>query len=292
MRIGIIGAGRVGCSLSFALSERGLPSGMYSRNPVSAEFAAQIPCCSVFDNLTRLVESSDTVFITVPDSSIRAVASSIAQSCGVRGLSGKVFLHCSGALSSEVLECIRNAGGKTGSLHPIQTFPDRKTSRENMFGIYFGFEGSIEAEAASKEIVDLLDGIILKVDEGTKSLYHAAACVLSNYMVTLSHIAARMLECAGIERETGIKAFAPLMQSTLGNINKLGSAEALTGPISRGDSGTISAHLEALERQLPDELELYKSLGRATVVLALEKGTINEEVALELRLLFGKSGGV
>jgi len=211
------------------------------------------------------------------------------QACKINGLSGRVFLHCSGALSSEALECIRSAGGWTGSLHPIQTFPDRKTSWENMFGIYFGFEGSIEAEAASKEIVDLLDGTILMVDEGAKSLYHAAACVLSNYMATLSHTAARMLECAGIERETGIKAFAPLLQSTLENINKLGSVKALTGPISRGDSGTISAHLEALERQLPDELNLYKSLGRATVLLALEKGTINGEMALELMRLLGGS---
>jgi predicted short-subunit dehydrogenase-like oxidoreductase (DUF2520 family) len=289
MHIGIIGAGRVGCSLAFALSHRGLPSGMYSRNPASAEFTAQIPCCSIFEDLIQLVESSDTVFITVPDSAIRTVACDIAQSSGISGLSGKVFLHCSGALSSEVLENIRNEGGWTGSLHPIQTFPDRKTSWKNFFGIYFGFEGSIEAEAASKEIAELLDGTILRVDESSKSLYHAAACVLSNYMVTLSHTAARMLERAGIDRETGFRAFAPLLHGTLENINKLGSIEALTGPISRGDSGTIAVHLEALERQLPDETELYKSLGRATVLLALEKGTIDEDGALELMRLLGGS---
>jgi predicted short-subunit dehydrogenase-like oxidoreductase (DUF2520 family) len=289
MRIGIIGAGRVGCSLAFALSDRKLSTCIYGRNPASAEFAAQIPCCSISEDLPHLVEASDTVFIAVPDSSIKAVAFRIVQSSGLSGLKDKVFLHCSGALSSEVLECIRKEGGWTGSLHPIQSFPDRQASWKNMFGIYFGFEGLPEAEAASKEVVDLLDGTMLKINKSSKCLYHTAACVLSNYMVTLSHTAARMLEHAGIDRETGSRAFAPLLQSTLENINRLGSVEALTGPISRGDSATIAAHLEALEQQMPDETELYRSLGRETVLLALEKGTIDEDKAEELRWLLGIS---
>lgn len=289
MRIGIIGAGRVGCSLALALSDRKLPIGIYGRNPASVEFAAQIPYCNISEDLTHLVEASDTVFITVPDSSIQAVALGIVSSSGPGGLVGKVFLHCSGALSSGVLECIGSEGGCTGSLHPIQTFPDRTASWKNMLGIYFGFEGMLEAEAASKEIVGLLNGTMLTVNEGSKSLYHAAACVLSNYMVTLSHTAARMLERAGIDRETGSRAFAPLLHSTVVNINGLGSVEALTGPISRGDATTISAHLEALEQQLPDETELYRSLGRATVRLALEKGTIDEDRAQELTWLLGVS---
>ncbi len=289
MRIGIIGAGRVGCSLALALSDRKLPVCIYSRNPVSSKCAAQMTCCSFSEDLKHLVEVSDMVLITVPDSSIRTVALRIVQSSGTNGLLDKVFLHCSGALSSEVLACIRKEGGRTGSLHPIQSFPDRKASWKNMLGIYFGFEGTSEAETASKELVETLDGTMLKVNKESKSLYHAAACVLSNYMVTLSHTAAGMLEKAGIDRETASRAFAPLIQSTLENINRLGSIGALTGPISRGDSATISAHLEALEQQLPEETELYRNMGRATVLLALEKGTIDREKAQEMMRLLGIS---
>jgi predicted short-subunit dehydrogenase-like oxidoreductase (DUF2520 family) len=288
MRIGIIGAGRVGCSLALALSQRRVPiAGIYSRSAASAEFAAQAVRCRSFDSLKELVDTGDILFITVPDTAIAPVAREIAQISGEAGLSGKVFLHCSGALSSGVLDCIRKAGGAVGSLHPIQTFPDRRDSWESMYGICFGFEGMSGAEAAAAEIVSLLGSSMLKVDEGAKSLYHAAACILSNYMVTLSHTAARMLECAGIDREAGIRAFAPLLRSTVENISRLGSVEALTGPISRGDAGTVAAHLEAMEKMLPDEAELYKSLGRSTVLLALEKGTIDEDRAQVLMDLFG-----
>lgn len=289
MKVGIIGTGRVGCSLAIALSNKGMPIfGVYSRDIASARNLPGVYTYVAFNDMYSLVESCDTVFITVPDSSISDVAQQIAQSCRRSGLEGKVFVHCSGALASDVLGCIRKEGGFTGSLHPIQSFPGRTDSWESMYNIYFGFEGSIEAEAAAAEVVSLLGGRMLRVSTEGKSLYHAAACVLSNYMVTLSHIAARLLESAGIDGDTGLMAFAPLLRSTVENIARLGSVEALTGPISRGDTGTVAAHLEAIEQSLPDKAELYKSLGRATVALALEKGTIDENHARELISLLGK----
>jgi predicted short-subunit dehydrogenase-like oxidoreductase (DUF2520 family) len=235
-----------------------------------------------------LVKSCDTVFITVPDASISEIARQIAQSGEHSELEGKVFLHCSGALASDELNSIHEKGGFTGSLHPIQTFPDRIDSWRSMYHICFGFEGCAEAETAAMKVVSMLDGRMLKVHTEGKSLYHAAACVLSNYMVTLSHIAARLLESAGMDGDAGIKAFAPLLRSTVENIEKLGSVKALTGPVSRGDTDTVAAHLRAMDKVLPDEMELYKSLGRATTELALEKGTIDERRAQELMCLLGK----
>lgn len=286
MRAGIIGAGRVGCSLAIALLKKGMPiTGVYSRDVVSARILMKELVCPVFDDISSLVESSDTVFITVPDTSISSVSEQIVKSCGRNSLKGKMFLHCSGALTSDELRCICEEGGFTGSLHPIQTFPNRLDSWESMYNISFGFEGSIEAEAAATEVVSLLGGEMFRVSAEGKSLYHAAACVLSNYTVTLSYVAAKLLEHAGINGEIGIRAFAPLLHSTVENITRLGIVEALTGPVSRGDTGTVAVHLKAMGQAFPNETDLYMSLGRETVELALEKGTIDEDQAGEMMKL-------
>ncbi len=300
MRAGIIGAGRVGCSLAIALLKKGVQiTGVYSRDMVSTRTilegheshesheSYESHAYTIFEDIYQLVESCDTVFITVPDTSIYDVAQQIAQNCRRGDLEGKVFLHCSGALTSDELCSIRTKGGFTGSLHPIQTFPDRMGSWESMYHIYFGFEGSREAEATAEKVVSLLDGRMVRVHTEGKRLYHAAACVLSNYVVTLSHLAGRLLESAGMDGDIGLKAFMVLLRSTVENIERLGSMEALTGPISRGDTGTVSAHLEAMETSLAGEAILYKNLGWMTVAIALKKGTIDQERAQKLMQLLG-----
>ena len=290
MRAGIIGAGRVGCSLALALSKKGLQgTGVYGRNAESVRIILEGQAVTAFERMDELVKNCDTIFITVPDQAISEVARLIVQSCNSSDLTGKTFLHCSGALASGVLSCIRETGGFTGSLHPIQTFPDKTNSWESMYNIFFGFEGTSEAEATAEKVVSLLEGRILRVNTEGKSLYHAAACILSNYMVALSYSAGQLLEGAGINADIGLKAFAPLVRSTVGNIERLGNIDALTGPISRGDTDTVEAHLDAMEGKFPDAAMLYRSLGRATVALALEKGTIKEERARELIQLLGKS---
>ncbi len=289
MRIGIVGAGRVGCSLAIALSKKGLPAvGVYSRNADSIRTVREKAVFTVYKDTGALVEGSDTVLITVPDTRIEEVSKEIARASQPDALAGKVFLHCSGALTATVLSDLREKGGFTGSLHPIQTFPDRTESWASMYHICFGFEGMPEAEAAAEEVTRLLDGSMLRVGPGGKSLYHAAACVLSNYMVTLSHTASGLLERAGIGREEGLVAFAPLLRSTVENILKAGSTAALTGPISRGDTATVASHLEAMERLFPEGIELYRNMGRETVLVALEKGTVDDESSRELlRILDG-----
>jgi len=239
-----------------------------------------------------LIEKSEVLLITVPDSEISPVAyeiSKIAYESG-RGFKGKVFLHTSGAATSEEMAPIKDKGGFTGSLHPAQTFPDRENSWKSMFNIYFGYEGSEEAKKYASDIVKSLNGKMLMLTAESKPLYHAAACVISNYTVTLSHVAGTLLEAAGIEREIGMKAFAPLLNATVANIIDSGSVNALTGPVSRGDAETVLDHLNAMEAKLYNKestIELYKLLGKETIKLALEKGTIDDEKAEELMMTFG-----
>ncbi len=313
MRIGIIGAGRVGCAFAFALADKGFEiTGAYSKNPKSADYINnRLELDKHSDNnypyhqslatiptVRELVKKSDVLLITVPDSEISSAAILIKESCTTSEIAGRVFMHCSGASTSKLLKPLEDAGAYTGSLHPAQTYPDRENSWKNMFNICFGFEGSVDAGKNASLIVERLNGTMLVLKADTKPLYHAAACVISNYTATLAYFAGDLLEAAGIDRETGMQAFSPLLMSTVRNILEMGSTRALTGPISRGDTVTVEEHLNAIngimndtkdkdkdkekENDNSDASGLYKEMGRATTRLAVIKGSINEEKANEL----------
>lgn len=282
MRIGIAGAGRTGCSLALALAGAGAAvAGVYSRRPEDAALVFEGTGIACGDDIRKLVENSDLIFLAVPDSVIGPFAAGVADLCR-DAVPEKVFLHLSGAVTSGELKELADRGAFTGSLHPIQTFPDRKNSWRSMYNICFGFEGRDEARMAAREIVGLLAGDMLVLNPGTKSLYHAAACMLSNYTVTLSHAAAGLLERAGIPADAGMKAFGPLLKSTAENIVSAGSVNALTGPISRGDAATVAGHLAAIGEDESGAAEAYRVMGRLTVKLALLQGTINEKQAEDI----------
>jgi predicted short-subunit dehydrogenase-like oxidoreductase (DUF2520 family) len=293
MSIGIIGAGRLGCSFALALADKGFKiAGVSSRNPESAGYICErlgIGGNGVLD-YRALVLLSDIVLITVPDSEIPYISRQIAEVCSKEEIYGRIFMHCSGAAVSSLLKPLADKGAFTGSLHPAQTFPDRENSWRNLHNIYFGFEGSKEAEEASSILAESLDGTLLRIEAEAKPLYHAAACVISNYTAALAQLTGDLLQAAGLDREAGMKAFSPLFTSTVKNILEMGSVKALTGPISRGDTVTVKEHLEAMGRQFSqncdlETVELYKTLGRAATRLAAIKGTIDDEKAAELTKL-------
>lgn len=287
MKIGIIGAGRVGCSFAIALTDRGIEvAGVYSKSPESVALINARLKKSFPNDMKWLVENSGVILLTVPDAYISGVAETIASQYDV---SGKVFFHCSGALTSCILKPLEEAGAFTGSFHPVQTFADRENSWKSMFGIWFGYEGSDEASVYASKMADVFDGCIINIKPEAKPLYHAAACIISNYTVTLSRVAGMLLEAAGVEKNTGITAFMPLLKNTVGNIGKVGIENALTGPISRGDILTVSGHIEALDVLDKKVSELYKAVGIMTVRLALEKGSIDCDKAEALiKVLYGK----
>lgn len=280
MKIGIIGAGKVGCAFAIALADRGAEiAGVCSRTPQAAEYLSNRLDIAPAGDVIQLVKAADVVLLTVPDGAIAETAVQISRSCGCADIGGKTFLHCSGALASAVLEPLSKAGAYTGSLHPVQTFADRKNGWKGMSGIYFGFEGSEGAADCASKLVGLLNGVLLDIRPEAKPLYHAAACILSNYTVTLSYVSGMLLERAGIDRDTGVRAFMPLLRNTVENIAAAGSVNALTGPVARGDWSTVAGHIAALDEKDNTIAGLYRVLGKMTVRLALEKGSIDEAKA-------------
>lgn len=285
LKIGIIGAGRVGCALAIGLKEKGFEiAGIYSRSGNSVEYLNSRLGINVINDIFPTVQNSDAIFITVPDGQINGVAEKI--NINIRDVRGKIFLHCSGASTSDELALLHDAGAHIGSLHPIQTFADSENGWKGLDNIYFGFEGSEKSLIFARVIVNAFNSKLLIIDKENKTLYHAAASMLSNYTVTLSYIAGKLLGKAGIETAAGMEAFMPLMKRTVENITASGSAAALTGPISRGDVKTVEAHIIKIKEETPELLEVYKALGRKTIEIAALKGSITSEYAEKLKDLF------
>ncbi|NYE57888.1 Rossmann-like and DUF2520 domain-containing protein [Carboxydothermus ferrireducens] len=281
--IGIIGAGRVGGALSLLLREKGFNiSGVYSKSLSSAEKLALKINSFVYRDLESLVAESELIFITTPDREIARVAREIAK---IPNLKGKYFAHTSGSQCYKILSPIKEKGGITFTMHPLQAIASPEMGRQVMPEAYFSLEGDPEGVELGAYLVRVLGAKVLYLKENQKSLYHAGAVVASNYLVTLIDIALELLEISGIDREEGYRALKPLILGTLNNIEKYGTVNALTGPIARGDTVTIEQHLEKL-REYPKLREFYRVLGRHTLEMAQKREDYNPEKGQEILKLF------
>jgi predicted short-subunit dehydrogenase-like oxidoreductase (DUF2520 family) len=136
-----------------------------------------------------------------------------------------------------------------------------------------------------QEMAHALGGRWIKLKAGDKAVYHAAAVIASNYLVTLVKLATDLWQTFGVPRDKATEALLPLIRGTVRNLETIGLPQCLTGPIARGDSGTIKKHLEALEKASSDTLATYRELGLKTIPIALAKGRINEQQADELKII-------
>jgi len=149
----------------------------------------------------------------------------------------------------------------------------------------FSIEGNETAFPLAERLVQDLGGVFFYIDPEVKLLYHAAACVASNYLVSLVDLSQRFLSRAGMPDELLIKGIMPLIQGTLRNVAEIGIPRALTGPISRGDVGTVAEQVQVIAQELPQLLDLYNILGQHTVSLAEAKGTIGTLAVKQLHKL-------
>ena len=275
--IGFIGAGKVGFSMGKYLSDNGEHlSGYYSRTQESAEQAAIFTGAKAFDNIRDLVNSSDTLFITVPDKEISGVWDCMRKACDLKG---KTVLHMSGASTCALFSGIIDTGAYGFSLHPLCAVSDRYQSHETLSTAVF----TIEVSESSDETYNLkanairiamthAGNTIVDIRPEDKVLYHAAAVVASNMTVGLVFMAEQMLKRTGFTDEEASKALSPLIKGTMDNILRQGSVSALTGPVERNDVETVSKHLTKLTEQ---ESEVYKALTKALI----EIGKIRHEDA-------------
>lgn len=278
LKSGFIGAGTVGSNLALWLTAKGYPVvAVSSRSHIPAKKLAEaIPGCRAVNNQT-VAEKADLVFITTPDDIIGHIAAE------VKWHPGQGVVHCSGADSTAVLEPARKSGARVGAFHPLQTFTSGKTTVEGMAGTTFAIEAEEPLLTILKDMATALGGRWIVLKAGDKVVYHAAAVMACNYVVTLVKLATDLWATIGISPQEARHALLPLLQGTIHNIETTSTLPGcLTGPIARGDTGTIKKHLDTLEETAPELLSVYKELGRQTIPLALDKGTITQRQAEEI----------
>lgn len=258
-KFAIIGLGKIGSAMLVLLEEAGhIPVWAVTSKKKTRDI-------KIFSSLPDEPGDVNIVFITVPDGIIPHIASQIGQRWK-NACKAKVFFHMSGQLTSDILSPIADYGGEVASLHPLQSIMDPAQAKDNIRQSYFTVEGSPDAISVAKNIVTSFGSSLTEIPAKNKTLYHAAAVIASNYMVSLIAQATDILNEIGIN----LREILPLVKGTTSNIALYGKS-ALTGPIQRGDWETVKAHIDELRSKFPDILEAYQAMGIYTARLAGRK---------------------
>ena len=299
--IAILGPGKVGTALGTLAARAGWPvravggrSLSRARKAAGAIRAAAktggkvaAPDLAEVMTLDKAAGAGTLVLLTVPDDAIEAVCNRLARRGAFRP--DAIVAHCSGALGSDVLQSAADRGCAIGSLHPLQTFPTVESAVGLLPGAYCFIEGDRRAAPVLTRLARAVGGVPFAIAPGAKALYHASACIASNYLVAIVDAALACGEAAGIPRAQHRRALGPLLRGTLENVLRMRTEQALTGPIARGDAATVQRHLEALRGASPDLAALYSALARWTIPLARRKGTLPPEAARRLERLMRDS---
>jgi predicted short-subunit dehydrogenase-like oxidoreductase (DUF2520 family) len=284
--IAIIGTGKLGTNLGYTLSQKGHRiTALSDKNLSSARQSHQfIGQGKVTDDNPVAARLGQWVILAVPDDAIETVARELTDSA--LDWQDKFVFHCSGLHTTESLDSLEKKGALVASLHPIQTFSQKKPDPDAFKGIFFGLEGKGEAINLAIGITRQLGGTHFVLKAPDKPLYHAACSMASNFLTTLLDSAAEVLSQTGLSKPVASQVLFPLVKGTLQNVNKFNAGAALTGPIARGDKKTIVKHLQALHKH-PELHDLYTTMANQTFQIAKREKKLTEEKIKALEALLG-----
>ena len=226
-----------------------------------AFIGAGTPTCSI-----AALRPSDVYLLAVPDDQIAACCDALAAT-GILHEPNIVF-HCSGALVSSVLNSAVKRGASVASIHPIRSFAIPAQVVEHFAGTYCGVEGDAPALAIMRQAFADIGAEWVVIDGAAKVLYHAAAVIASNYLVTLLDVAQQAYVKAGVADDVALKLMAPLVRETLENVLRIGPGKALTGPVARGDLKTVELQSKAVHAWDARDGAMYDVMASLTASLA------------------------
>ncbi|MET3130147.1 putative short-subunit dehydrogenase-like oxidoreductase (DUF2520 family) [Oxalobacteraceae bacterium GrIS 1.11] len=268
--LNIVGAGHVGRVFGrlFAASGALSVQDVLTRSPASARAALDfIGAGSAVAGYAQL-RRADVVMLAVGDDQIAPACAALA--CAGQ-LDGVVVFHCSGALAASHLHSAGAVGALLASVHPIRSFADPAAVARDFAGTFCGVEGDAAALEVLLPALLALGARPVPIDAAAKTLYHAAAVFASNYLVTVLDAALRAYQAAGIPEPVARQLVQPLVDETVANVFRLGAAQALSGPIARGDSATVETQRRALQEWDGASGALYQALIEPTAALARRK---------------------
>ena len=277
MKIGFIGAVKVGFSLGKYFCEHGLEvTGYYSRNFQSAKEAAAFTSSAAYENRSELVANSDVLFLTVTDC---AIADTYAAVCE-EDIRGKIVCHCSGALTAEsVFSDIERHGAAGFSVHPLIAVSSRYDSYRQLADVFFTLEGTESKREEFREWLKTAGLNVQCIPADAKVKYHCAAAIASNQVIALFAQSQQLLMECGFSQDTARQALVPLFLGNARQTAESGPANALTGPVERGDKGTIEKHLKVLD--CSEDKLLYLLLSKKLLKTAKKKHPSRDYSSIE-----------
>jgi len=281
LRIGFIGAGRLGQALAWSLAQSGLKV-VAVHSLVEAHAAAlaePIKGCATVP-AQAVVDACDLVFVTTPDSVIQNTCDELVWR------HGQAVVHCSGVTEVEALATARSHGACIGGFHPMQTFGDPHAAVSSLPGCTI----TVEAEDAGlmRVLLEMTQGlgcVANQLPAGMRGRYHAAAGYTSQFINALFDQAVCLWQTWGATEEQALRALLPLAQGTLSSIQRAGVARGMPGPVSRADLTSIEKHLRAISPMGQDMLHFYTTLCLRTVALAEQAGGIDALQATQFKNL-------
>ncbi|MFF4607626.1 DUF2520 domain-containing protein [Streptomyces sp. NPDC001339] len=286
LTVGVVGAGRVGPALAAALRLAGhRPVAVSGVSDASRRRAAEllpgVPVVTPAEVLAR----AELVLLTVPDDALAGLVRGLAETGAVRP--GQLLVHTSGRYGTAVLEPATRAGALPLALHPAMTFTGTSVDVQRLAGCSFGVTAPDELRMAAEALVIEMGGEPEWITESARPLYHAALAIGANYLVTLVAQAMELLGDAGVQAPN--RMLGPLLGAALDNALRSGDA-ALTGPVARGDAGTVAAHVAELRRHSPQSVAGYLAMARMTADRALVQGLLKPELAEDLLDVLADAG--
>ena len=284
-RLNIIGCGNLAKTLAHLWAKQGVfeIGDILNRSEKSATTAVKFigagQVASSIDNLHH----ADVYLIATPDTHIVEMCHSLATSGTLQ--TGDIVFHCSGALSSSELNAAVQKGAMLASIHPVKSFADPEMAISTFKGTFCGEEGNEQALSVLRPAFKAIGGLTFSLDPDHKTIYHAASVIVCNYLTALLEVGIQTYAKAGIDRDTAMKIMQPIVTGTVDNVFKLGTTQALTGPIARGDASTVEHHLKSLSEWNNEVADIYRNLGCVTLDLSQKQGNASEDSLLALKKL-------
>ncbi|MEU9202347.1 DUF2520 domain-containing protein [Streptomyces sp. NPDC048332] len=278
LTVGVVGAGRVGPALAASLALAGhRPVAVSGVSDASVRRAAallpDVPLVPPAEVLAR----AELVLLTVPDDALPGLVEGLAETGAVRP--GQLIVHTSGRYGTKVLDPALRAGALPLALHPAMTFTGTSVDVQRLAGCSFGVTAPEQLRLAAEALVIEMGGEPEWIAEESRPLYHAALALGANHLVTLVAQSMELLRTAGVAAPD--RMLGPLLGAALDNALRSGDA-ALTGPVARGDAGTVAAHIGELRVHAPQTVAGYVAMARATADRALSHGMLKPELAEDL----------
>ena len=270
--LNIIGAGRVGRTLTALWFQRKVFAiqNVLNRTPASTRDAVAFIGAGRAAAALQAMQPAGVWLLATADGEIAPTAASLAASGLLRA--GDVVFQCSGALPASELRTVVPRGVAVASVHPLKSFAEPAQAVRTFGGTYCVAEGDAAALAVLKPAFQQIGARVSEIDAQFKTVYHAASVMVCNYLTALMEAGLQCYAKAGVPRATASAMMEPLVRETVDNVFKLGTIQALTGPIARGDHAVVARQLQALREFDPRIAEIYRALGVTALELARAQG--------------------